>query len=743
MKKILCILKKSILPIIIVIFLLFLQAKCDLALPDYTSKIVNVGIQQGGINSVVLEVIREEEFSHLSIFMTSEEKSIFSDSYFRISKDTLGEKKYSDYLKKYPLLEKENLYILKENYSEELEAILKEAIIYVSMFNVGGEEIERFKMQIVNQLDIEDKNIDIYTLFSYIDDSTLKQILKSFEEKINSMPESIIEQTGYSYVKNEYNEIGINLEKKQVDYLVNVGIKMLLLAFIIMCITIMVTFLSARIASKFAYDLRRKVVHKVMNFSSKEFDELSQASLITRSTNDIGQVQILIIMLLRTLIYAPILGLGAISKVRGSSMSWVIALAVGVILGLVLTLFLFALPKFQRVQKLIDKLNLVSREILTGLPVIRAFKTEKFERNRFKDANMNLMKTNLFVNRLMSILMPTMMFVMNGVSILIIWVGAKKVDLGTLQVGDLMAFITYTMQIIMSFLMISMVSIMLPRAWISLKRIAEVLNKEVSVKNNEKTISIRRKKIKEIEFRDVYFRYPDAEEDILSNISFKTKIGTTTAFIGSTGSGKSTLINLIPRFFDVTGGKILVDGIDIRNIKLQELRDKIGYVPQKGMLFSGTIKSNILFGNKNYNENDMKNAAKISQSEEFILEKEDKYNSGISQGGTNVSGGQKQRLSIARAIASNPEVYIFDDSFSALDYKTDHKLRSALAKVTKDSIIFIVAQRISTILHADQIVVLDQGKIVGIGDHDELMKNCSVYQEIALSQLSKEELEHE
>jgi ATP-binding cassette subfamily B protein len=547
----------------------------------------------------------------------------------------------------------------------------------------------------------------------------------------------------YAYLKAEYTQIGVNLEKIQIHYLLTIGCKMLLLALAIMCITILVAFLSARIASRFARDLRKEVVHKVMAFSSKEFDELSQASLITRSTNDIQQIQMLIVTVLRMLIYAPILGLGAISKVQGSSMSWVIALAVVVILTLVGTLFTFALPKFQRVQKLIDKLNLVSREILTGLPVIRAFKTEKYEKKRFEEANHNLMKTNLFVNRLMTILMPTMMFIMNGVSVLIIWVGSKKVDIGTLQVGDLLAFITYTMQIIMSFLMISMVSIMLPRAWISVKRIAEVLNKEISVKSKEKTVPFKNKKVKEVEFKDVYFRYPDAEEDILSNISFKAKKGETVAFIGSTGSGKSTLINLIPRFFDVTGGKILIDGIDIRDIKLEDLRTKIGYVPQKGMLFSGTIRSNILFGSQNNCEKDMIEAAKISQAEEFIVEKENTYDSDISQGGNNVSGGQKQRLSIARAIASHPEIYIFDDSFSALDYKTDYKLRSALSKVTKDSIIFIVAQRISTILHADQIVVLDQGNVVGIGNHEELMKTCSVYQEIALSQLSKEELAHE
>ena len=584
---------------------------------------------------------------------------------------------------------------------------------------------------------------DIYQVFSFMSDEDKKEMFKEVTSSLEEMPDSILDQMAVQSVNAEYKKLDVDLDKIQLSYLFDKGLRMVGLAFLIMILAILVTFLSAQIGSRLARDLRSSVVHKVMDFSSKEFTEISQASLITRSTNDIQQIQMLVVMVLRILIYAPILGFGAITKVSGSSMAWVIALAVGLILSLVITLFAFALPKFQRVQKLVDKLNLVSREILTGLSVIRAFKTEKHEKKRFENANMDLTKTNLFVNRLMTIMMPTMMFIMNGVSILIIWVGAKKVDLGTMQVGDLMAFITYTMQIIMSFLMISMVSIMLPRAWISLKRVAEVLNKDISVKNKKETKEFDESMKGTVEFKDVYFRYPDAEEDILSNISFKATKGTTTAFIGSTGSGKSTLINLIPRFFDVTGGKILIDGVDIRDVKLEDLRAKIGYVPQKGMLFSGTIKSNILFGNQKGSEEDLYKAAKISQAEEFISEKEDQYDSEISQGGTNVSGGQKQRLSIARAIATNPEIYIFDDSFSALDYKTDHKLRKELAKETKNSTIFIVAQRISTILHADQIVVLDQGNVVGIGNHEELMKNCAVYKEIALSQLSKEELEHE
>lgn len=743
MKKVFNILKRLWLSILLVVGLLYFQAQCDLALPDYTSKIVNIGIQQGAIEDNVFEVVRASTFDHLKLFMSDDEATLMDRNYKKIDHSILSEKEYQTYLEKYPLLEKETLYVLKEGVDRDaLSSILKLPMIMIRNIEQGGKEVEAMKDQMLASMPGA-TDVDIYQAISYMDEESKGKMFEQVTAKLVALPDSILDQMAVSYVSVEYLEIGVDLEEIQLTYLFDNGLRMVLLAFLIMLLAIAVTFLSARIGARFARDLRSQVVHKVMDFSSKEFDEISQASLITRSTNDIQQIQMLVVMLLRVLIYAPILGFGAVSKVQGSSMAWVIALAVSVILGLVVTLFSFALPKFQRVQKLIDKLNLVSREILTGLPVIRAFRTQKHEKERFETANRDLTKTNLFVNRLMTIMMPTMMFIMNGVSILIIWVGAEKVNLGTLQVGDLMAFITYTMQIIMSFLMISMVSIMLPRAWISVKRIAEVLDKKVSVKDKKQTVPFDETKKGSVEFKDVYFRYPDAEEDILCNISFKAEKGTTTAFIGSTGSGKSTLINLIPRFFDVTGGKILVDGVDIRDVKLEELRAKIGYVPQKGMLFSGTIESNILFGNQAGTKEDMIKAAKISQSEEFILEKEKKYDSEISQGGTNVSGGQKQRLSIARAIAIHPEIYIFDDSFSALDYKTDHKLRSALAEVTKNSTIFIVAQRISTILHADQIVVLDQGNVVGIGTHEELMKNCSVYQEIALSQLSKEELEHE
>ena len=510
-----------------------------------------------------------------------------------------------------------------------------------------------------------------------------------------------------------------------------------------MALTIASVFLSSRVAAFFSRDLRSKVVNKVMTYSNTEFESFSTASLITRSTNDIQQIQMLIVMLLRIVFFAPIMGIGALAKVSGNDMSWIIALAVVTIIGFVIVLFGLAMPKFNKVQKLIDKVNLVSREILSGIPVIRAFGTEKHEEKRFDNANKDLTKVNLFVNRVMTIMMPSMMFIMNGVSVLIVWIGASKIDAGTIQVGTLIAFITYTMQIIMSFLMISMVSIMVPRAFVSLKRIGEVLDKDTSIKQIDKPQKFNDELKGVVEFKDVYFRYPDAEEDVLQNISFKANPGTTTAFIGSTGSGKSTLINLIPRFFDVTGGKILIDGVDIRNANIEKLRSKIGYVPQKGTLFSGTIESNIAFGLDKMDKEKITKAAKISQSLEFIENKKDEFKSEISQGGTNVSGGQRQRLAIARAIAIDPEIYIFDDSFSALDYKTDAKLRKELAKTTKNATIFIVAQRISTVMQADQIIVLDKGHVVGIGTHKELLKSCDVYQEIAYSQLSKEELENE
>ena len=729
MKHVLKILKKYSLYILLIFILLFMQANCDLTLPEYTSDIVNIGIQQSGIESPVPEVITEEEYNKLLLFMDSESKEKVNNSYTLITKDN------SEYLSEYPLLSEENLYILKDT-ENDLRNIITLPMIMVYSTSQDSFDPNSLGMNIP-------EGMSIYDVLNNMDEQQHDEFIDKISENYSEDTVSLLEQTAIVYLKNEYTKIGLDVEGMQIGYIATTGLKMLGLALLSMVLTIITVFLSSRVAAFFSRDLRSKVVNKVMTYSNTEFESFSTASLITRSTNDIQQIQMLIVMLLRIVFFAPIMGIGALAKVSGNDMSWIIALAVVTIIGFVIVLFGLAMPKFNKVQKLIDKVNLVSREILSGIPVIRAFGTEKHEEKRFDEANKDLTKVNLFVNRVMTIMMPSMMFIMNGVSILIVWVGASKIDAGTIQVGTLMAFITYTMQIIMSFLMISMVSIMVPRAFVSLKRIGEVLDKDTSIKQIDKPLKFNDQLKGVVEFKDVYFRYPDAEEDVLQNISFKANPGTTTAFIGSTGSGKSTLINLIPRFFDVTGGKILIDGIDIKKANIEELRSKIGYVPQKGMLFSGTIESNIAFGLNKLDKEKIKKAAEISQSLEFIDNKKDKFKTEISQGGTNVSGGQRQRLAIARAIAIDPEIYIFDDSFSALDYKTDAKLRKELAKYTKKSTIFIVAQRISTVMQADQIIVLDKGHVVGIGTHKELLKSCEIYQEIAYSQLSKEELEDE
>lgn len=730
MKKIFSILKKFWVSILLVIVLLFIQAACDLALPDYTSNIINIGIQQSGIDSNIFEAIRESEMQKIMIFANSDEDKILSENYELVEK---GNQKYID---EYPVLKEENIYILKKEYDKKsLEKIFDDTLLMNYVFTS-----EEMAPMIKEQMNVPD-NINIMDIIKTFDDNQIKEIKTNILEKMDELSDTMVNQITINLVKNEYQEIGIDLEKMQTTYIATSGLQMIALAFVIMAVAILVSYLTSRIGSKISKELRSQVVSKVMNYSNKEFEQLSTASLITRSTNDINQVQMLIIMLLRIVIYAPIIGFGALGKVSKTPMQWIIGVAVLSILSLVIIIFSLAMPKFKKMQQLVDKVNLVFREILTGIPVIRAFATEKHEEKKFDEANTNLTKANLFVNKVMTFMMPTMMLIMCATQVLIIWVGAKNVDLGNVQVGDLLAFITYTMQIITSFLMISMVSIILPRAWVSVKRIAEIFNLEPSVKNPENPKKFKNLK-GVVEFKDVYFRYPDAEEDVLENISFKALPGTTTAFIGSTGSGKSTLINLIPRFFDVTGGKILIDGINIKDVNLHDLREIIGFVPQKGVLFSGTIKSNIMFGKK-ISKKEMEKVASIAQASEFIEEKEDKYESSIAQGGTNVSGGQKQRLAIARAIAKNPKIYVFDDSFSALDYKTDANLRKMLKKETKDSTIFIVAQRINTIMNADQIIVLDEGQIVGIGTHKELLKNCEIYKEIALSQLSKEELDNE
>ncbi|MDU6262890.1 MAG: ABC transporter ATP-binding protein [Anaerocolumna aminovalerica] len=742
-------LKKSI-PFIILIFgLLVLQAFCDLSLPTYTSDIVDIGIQQGGVQEVVPVAIRESQMANIIKLLEAEEQETVLNAYTLLSKDNLTKEEFKDYQKKYPILDKENIYILKDNSKnnqeeyEKLEAIMKDALILASMLNSDSEETKEMRSQLLSQLpkEMADKNLlDIITI---LPKEQSNKIIGSIEEKIAAIPDAMIGQGVIAAVKNEYQAIGMNVNSIQRNYIMLTGAKMLGLALVATVASVSVGFLSARIGAGLGKDLRERVFTTVIQFSNLEFDQFSTASLITRSTNDIQQVQMIMVMLLRMVFYAPILAIGGVIKVlnTNTSMTWIIALGVCLLLGLVGTLFVLAMPKFKFMQKLVDKLNLVTREILTGLPVIRAFSKEKTEEKRFDKANRDLMRTNLFVNRVMAFMMPVMTIIMNGITILILWKGAESIDLGTMQVGDIMAFISYTMQIIMSFLMLSMLSIILPRASVSASRIMEVLNKKASIQDPETPAAFDTMKKGYVEFENVSFRYPKAEDDVLSNISFTAKPGETTAIIGSTGSGKSTLINLIPRFFDVTEGSVKVDGVDVRKITQHDLRDKLGYVPQKGVLFSGTIDSNIRYGNEKATQEEIEGAARIAQAYDFIEEKPDRYDSPIAQGGGNVSGGQKQRLSIARAIAKNPEIYIFDDSFSALDYKTDVALRKTLKTEIAESTVIIVAQRISTILHADQILVLDEGKIVGKGTHKELLNSCEVYRQIALSQLSQEELE--
>ena len=730
-------LKPFIASIIIVIVLLFIQAISELSLPDYMSNIVNVGIQQGGIENSVPEVIRESEFEKLSIFMDGSDYNFVKENYKIINKEDLSDKELDKYINKYPGLENETLLEINtkdEDTLEKINSLLSKPELIVSGLE-SGEFNEKMNLP---------EGTDPFEMLSMLPKENLNSIIENVNSQFDEMPESMLEQAAVSFVKNEYSEIGINTDKLQTNYIILAGIKMLGIALISMLAAVIVGLISSRIAAGLSKNLRRDVFKKVTTFSNAEFDKFSTASLITRSTNDIQQIQMLMVLLFRIVFYAPILGIGGVLKVlkTDTNMTWVIGLGVVLILILVGTLFSLAMPKFKSVQKLVDKVNLVTRESLIGMLVIRAFSTEKYEEEKFDKANKDLTKTNLFVNRLMSSMMPAMMFIMNGLTILIVWVGSHQVDLGTMQVGDMMAFMQYAMQIIMSFLMISMISIMLPRASVSANRISEVLYTDLSIKNNE-TAEFKKDKKGIVEYKNVSFKYPGAEDYVIEDISFTAKPGETTAIIGSTGSGKSTLINLIPRFYDVTKGSITFDGVDIRDVDQKKLRNKIGYVPQKGVLFSGTIESNLKYGMENASDKDVELAANIAQATEFIETKPDKYNTEISQGGSNVSGGQKQRLSIARALVKKPEVYIFDDSFSALDFKTDSKLRKAIKENIKDATMIIVAQRISTIKDANQIIVLDEGKVVGKGTHKELLDSCEVYKQIALSQLSKEELMHE
>ena len=717
-----------------IIAVLFIQAYCDLSLPAYTSDIVNVGIQQGGIEDQVPEALRADEMEKLLLFVPEEDQGTVLDAYETDSSTYDTE-----------------AYVLRESAAEDeeqmdtLSDILAGPMMLTAGFESGSDMTKQIEAQLKENIPAQMATDDM-TVFDILKMMPAEQrdaLIEEMEKQMDDLPDTILEQAAVSYVGTAYEALGMDMDEIQIHYLLVTGGKMVALAFLGMAASVLVGFLASRVGAATGRDLRGNVFRRVVGFSNNEFDHFSTASLITRSTNDIQQIQLIIVMLLRIVLYAPILAVGGVIQVfqTNVSMSWIIGLAV-VLIGLViLVLFLVAMPKFRSLQTLVDKVNLVMREILTGLPVIRAFSTQKHEEERFDDVNRMLTKTNLFVNRAMTFMMPVMILIMNGVSVLIMWNGAHGIDEGQMQVGDMMAFIQYTMQIIMGFLMLCMLSIMLPRAAVAADRVEEVLSSRTVIHDPEQPKAFSDEEKGLLVFDHVSFKYPGADENVLHDITFTAKPGETTAIIGSTGSGKSTLVNLIPRFYDVSGGSITLDGVDIREVPQHELREKLGYVPQKGLLFSGDIASNIMFGNPDGSESEMIEAAEIAQAVEFIDAKPDGYHSHIAQGGSNVSGGQKQRLSIARAIAKRPEVFIFDDSFSALDFKTDVTLRKALKKRTEDSTVLIVAQRISTILNAEQIIVLDDGKVAGIGTHQELLKNCEVYQQIAASQFSGSELE--
>ena len=818
MLKVLKNLKESAISVLVIVILLCVQAATDLALPTYTSKIVNTGIQQGGIENSAPEYIAKSQMDNLLKFTTDDEKIL--NDYELISEDS---KHYEKGVKDYPEIANQEVYKLKDINEEEqdtLNQIIAKPLLALSALeapeevskadmdlmlafvendedilnsytlsedgntykikDIGSVEKGKLNTSLINGLLVKQmasneesanqikssmlenmpnaqktvmENMSLAEIISAMPEEQKEGLLNTIEAKLPStidtmianLSDSMLEQAAIQEVKLQYQYLGANTDNIQNSYILLTGLQMLGIALITMISAVTIMLLSSRVAAKLGKTLREKVFKKVLSFSTEEFNGFSTASLITRTTNDIQQIQMLLTILFRVIVYAPIIAIGGFIRVlfnSDASMAWIIGLAVVCIIIIVLTLMIVALPKFKILQKLVDKLNLVSREILTGSQVIRAFNTEEREEKRFGKANLDLMKTQVFVNRAMTIMMPALMLVMNCITVLIVWVGGHNVNDGLMQVGDVMAFIQYTMQIVMAFLMISMISIMLPRAMVSAGRINEVLETDPKIKDKDKTKEFKEDKKGYVEFKDVSFHYPDADTEVISDITFTAKPGETTALIGSTGSGKSTIVNLIPRFYDVTGGELLVDGINIKDANQKELRKRIGFVPQKGVLFSGTIESNIKYGDENIPDEKMIEAAQIAQAEEFINTKPDKYDEPIAQGGGNVSGGQKQRLSIARAIAIDPEIFVFDDSFSALDLKTDKILREELAKRTKDKTVIIVAQRISTIMNADQIIVLDEGKIVGKGTHEELMKTCETYQQIALSQLSKEELEN-
>ena len=740
MLKLIRYLKPYTVFIIVAVALLFVQAMAELALPDYMSNIVNVGIQQGGIEDAIPEAISKEAFDNVSLFMSGEERQQVLSYYDLINKDSAT---YEENLKKYPLLESKDVYVLKSEEIEDRQALNllfgKALMAYSGIKNGMTGAAGTFSPP--DGFNIPE-GANVFLLLRLMPEAQRLEMLSQVDSMVEVMGENIVNQSGALSVKEIYEELGVDTEKLQSGYVLRTGLVMVLVTLLSALSTIMVAFIASKIAAASARLMRRDVFEKVENFSNSEFSRFSTASLITRTTNDITQIQLVIVLIIRMAFYAPIIGVGGVMRAleKSTSMSWIIALAVIIMLGLVGIVFVIALPKFKKMQKLIDRLNLVTREHLSGLMVVRAFNTQKFEEERFDSANKDFTRTNLFVNRVMVVMMPAMMFVMNGTMLLIVWVGAHQIEASTMQVGDMMAYIQYAMLIIFAFLMLTMMFIMIPRASVSAGRVSEILEVDPQIKDPKNPKKFGSDFKGTVEFKNVCYRFPGAEKNILNDISFTALPGQTTAIIGSTGSGKSTLLNMIPRFYDVCGGQVLVDGIDIREVNQHELREKIGYVPQKGVLFSGTIESNLRYANETASEEEIERAVEIAQAAEFITAREEGYDAAISQGGANVSGGQKQRLSIARALLKKPKILLFDDSFSALDFKTDAALRRRLKEETGDSTMIIVGQRIATIKNADQILVLDEGNLVGIGKHRELMKSCQIYREIAQSQLSEAEL---
>jgi len=745
MRRLLKFLKPYLVPIILAVVLLFIQANAELALPDYLSRIVNNGIQQNGVENAVAAAFRESTLEKLALFLEPDDLDLIYDNYQLVEVDDASA---GDFLAEYPALSSENVYILLDidpDEEAELNRILGKALLAYSALQgliedpasvpMMGEGFE-FDPSMIPP------GMDIFQMLEILPSAQRMMIVSRLEEAFASLGESTVTQMAVRAVKDEYEALGMDAGQVQRNYILKTGGIMLLISLLGGVCTVGVSYFASRTAAGTARDIRRAVFEKVESFTSAEFDSFSTASLITRSTNDVTQVQRVIFLFLRLVIYAPIMGIGAVIRAvdKSASMWWLIAVAVVALLALIITLFVIAVPKFKLMQELIDRLNLVTRENLSGMMVIRAFNKQEDESQRFDRANRDLTDTGLFVARVMVTMMPVMMLIMNGLSLAIIWVGSQQVASAAMQVGDMMAFMQYAMQIVMAFLMMSMLFIFLPRAAVSGDRIADVLETDIIIRDPEEPREFPDHFKGEIEFKNVSFRYPDAEDEVVRDISFRARPGETTAFIGSTGCGKSTVINLIPRFYDVTSGRITVDGVDIRDVRQIDLRDKIGYVPQKGTLFSGTIESNLLYADPEADRVTLKEALDIAQASEFVFDSEEGLGGEISQGGTNVSGGQKQRLSIARALVKKPPIYIFDDSFSALDFKTDSTLRRELRNRTGDSTVLIVTQRVATVKNADQIIVLDEGRVVGKGTHKELMDTCLTYQEIASSQLSKEEL---